>query len=97
MIEIEIEKRNQFREQSAPIISQIEVQEIETAHKSVVSVVSVESPCFPCFPIVLPPTIAWLACQKHLPPKFFKNPYVLTKVDYWSLTNNQHNDIVVLK
>jgi len=37
MIGIEIEKRNQFREQSAPILSQIEVREIETAHKSVVS------------------------------------------------------------
>jgi len=34
MIGNEIEKRNQFREQSVPIISQIEGQEIETAHKS---------------------------------------------------------------
>ena len=33
----EIDKRNQFREQSVPTISQIEVQEIETAHQSVVS------------------------------------------------------------
>jgi len=37
---IEIDKQDQFREQSVPILSQIEVQEIETAHKSVVS------PCF---------------------------------------------------
>jgi len=41
MIGNEIEKHDQFREQSVPILSQIEVQEIETAHKSVVS------PCFP--------------------------------------------------
>ena len=40
MIGIEIDKQDQFRKQSVPIVSQIEVQEIETAHKSVVS------PCF---------------------------------------------------
>jgi len=34
MVGIEIDKQDQFREQSVPIISQIEVQEIETAHKS---------------------------------------------------------------
>ena len=45
MIGNEIEKRNQFREQSVPILSQIEEQEIETAHKSVVS---------PCFHHVFP-------------------------------------------
>jgi len=37
MIGIEIEKRDQFREQSMPMLSQIEGQEIESAHKSVVS------------------------------------------------------------
>ena len=37
---MEIDKQDQFREQSLPIISQIESQEIETAYKSVVS------PCF---------------------------------------------------
>ena len=37
---IEIEKQEQFLEQSVPILSQIEGQEIETAHKSFV---------FPCF------------------------------------------------
>jgi len=48
MIGNEIEKRNQFREQSVPILSQIEVQEIETAHKSVVS------PCVPpCLPLLV--------------------------------------------
>jgi len=41
MIEIEIDKQDPFREQSVPIISQIEGQEIETANKSVV---------FPCGP-----------------------------------------------
>jgi len=41
MIGIEIDKQDQFREQSVPIISQIEGQEIETANKSVV---------FPCGP-----------------------------------------------
>ena len=55
MIGIEIDKQDQFSEQSVPILSQIEGQEIETAHKSVVS------PCFamfrppmfrPCFPHV---------------------------------------------
>jgi len=33
MIGIEINKQDQFREQSVPILSQIEVQEIETARK----------------------------------------------------------------
>ena len=37
MIGIEIGKQDQFREQSVPILSQIEGQEIETAHQSVVS------------------------------------------------------------
>jgi hypothetical protein len=37
MIGNEIEKHNQFRQQSVPILSQIEGPEIETAHKSVVS------------------------------------------------------------
>jgi len=48
MIGIKIEKRNQFREQSVPILSQIEGQEIETAHKSVVS------PCFPFLDVFEP-------------------------------------------
>jgi len=34
MIGIEIDKQDQFREQSVPILSQIEGQEIETAHRS---------------------------------------------------------------
>ena len=34
MIGIEIEKQDQFREQSVPILSQIEEQEIEAAYKS---------------------------------------------------------------
>ena len=34
MVGIEREKRNPFRKQFTPIISQIEIQEIETAHKS---------------------------------------------------------------
>jgi len=37
MIGIEINKQDQFREQSVAILFQIEVQEIETAHKSVMS------------------------------------------------------------
>jgi len=51
MIENEIEKRNQFREQSVPILSQIEVQEIETANKSVVS---------PCFILSFPTPIRFI-------------------------------------
>jgi len=43
MIGNEIDKQDQFREQSVPISSQTEGQEIETAHKSVVS---------PCFPLI---------------------------------------------
>jgi len=43
MIGIEIDKQDQFREQSVLMLSQIEVQEIETAHKSVFS---------PCFPLI---------------------------------------------
>ena len=41
MIEIEIVKQDRFREKSVPILFQIEGQEIETAHKSVIS------ECFP--------------------------------------------------
>jgi len=37
MIGIEIGEQDQFREQSVPTIFQIEGQEIETPHKSVVS------------------------------------------------------------
>jgi len=44
MIGIEIDKRDKFRQQSVPTISQIEGKEIETAHKSAVS------PYFPIFP-----------------------------------------------
>jgi len=52
MIGIEIDKQDQFREQSVLMLSQIEVQEIETAHKSVVS---------PCVPVtgVHGASIAW--------------------------------------
>jgi len=45
---IEIDKQDQFREQSVSIISQIEVQEIETVHESVLS------PCFPPIQKVYP-------------------------------------------
>ena len=51
MIGNEIEKRNQFREQSVPLLSKIQAQEIETAHKSVVS---------PCFPHVSSPCFHYL-------------------------------------
>jgi len=52
MIGKEIDKEDQFSEQSVRILLQIEGQEIETAHKSVVS------PCFPMFPHVSPQLIA---------------------------------------
>jgi len=52
MIGIEIDKQDQFREQSVPILSQIKGQEIETVNKSVVP---------PCVPVtgVHGASIAW--------------------------------------
>jgi len=61
MIGNEIVKEDQFREQSAPTISQNEGQEIETAHKSVVS------PCLSVFVPCLSPLTGevTLSLSKH--------------------------------
>ena len=68
MIGNEIEKRNQFREQSLPTRSQIQGQEIEAAHKSVVSVVS---PCVPCFLAMFPLSTFFRARYYNLANKHF--------------------------
>jgi len=62
MFSIEIDKQDQFREQSAPILSQIEVQEIDTAHKNVVS------SCFPCFPRMIPTHVSRYSLSMALKP-----------------------------